>query len=98
MRKLTGAVFVSLDGVMQAPGGPDEDPTSGFTLGGWTHPFFTGDMATVVAIVGILLQALAVLVPLGVLLALLIALWRTRPMRAVRSWVKGAQESEDGND
>lgn len=55
-------------------------------------------MAMVVAIVGILLQALAVLVPLGVLLALLIALWRTRPMRAVRSWVKGAQESEDGND
>jgi len=44
MRKLTGAVFISLDGVMQAPGGPDEDPTSGFTLGGWTHPFFTGDM------------------------------------------------------
>jgi dihydrofolate reductase len=44
MRKLTGAVFLSLDGVMQAPGDPDEDPTSGFTLGGWTHPFFTGDM------------------------------------------------------
>ena len=44
MRKLTGAVFQSLDGVMQAPGGPDEDPTSGFTLGGWSHPFFTGDM------------------------------------------------------
>jgi dihydrofolate reductase len=44
MRKLTGAVFLSLDGVIQAPGGPDEDPTSGFTLGGWTHPFFTGDM------------------------------------------------------
>ncbi|HEY4070815.1 MAG TPA: dihydrofolate reductase family protein [Sphingomicrobium sp.] len=44
MRKLTGAVFISLDGVMQAPGGPDEDPTSGFTHGGWTHPFFTGDM------------------------------------------------------
>jgi dihydrofolate reductase len=44
MRRLTGAVFISLDGVMQAPGGPDEDPTSGFALGGWTHPFFTGDM------------------------------------------------------
>ena len=44
MRKQTGAVFISLDGVMQAPGGPDEDPTSGFALGGWTHPFFTGDM------------------------------------------------------
>jgi dihydrofolate reductase len=39
MRKLTGAVFISLDGVMQAPGGPQEDPTGGFEFGGWTHPF-----------------------------------------------------------
>jgi dihydrofolate reductase len=43
MRKLTGAVFVSLDGVMQAPGGPDEDPTSNFRLGGWVQPFW-GEM------------------------------------------------------
>ncbi len=35
MRKLTGAAFVSLDGVMQAPGGPTEDPTGEFHLGGW---------------------------------------------------------------
>jgi dihydrofolate reductase len=40
MRKLTGAVFQSLDGVMQAPGGPDEDPTSGFRFGGWAYPFW----------------------------------------------------------
>jgi dihydrofolate reductase len=40
MRKLTAAVFISLDGVMQAPGGPDEDPTSGFRFGGWTAPFW----------------------------------------------------------
>jgi dihydrofolate reductase len=40
MRKLTGAVFVSLDGVMQAPGGPDEDPTSDFRFGGWVQPFW----------------------------------------------------------
>jgi dihydrofolate reductase len=39
MRKLTGAVFISLDGIMQAPGGPDEDPTGGFRFGGWTFPF-----------------------------------------------------------
>jgi dihydrofolate reductase len=38
MRKLTGAVFVSLDGVMQAPGGPEEDPTSDFRFGGWVWP------------------------------------------------------------
>jgi dihydrofolate reductase len=44
MRKLTGAVFVSLDGVMQAPGGPDEDPTSGFQLGGWVQPFWDENM------------------------------------------------------
>ncbi len=36
MRKLIASTFVSLDGVMQAPGGPDEDPTGGFAFGGWT--------------------------------------------------------------
>jgi len=40
MRKLTGAVFQSLDGVMQAPGGPDEDPTSGFRFGGWSFHYW----------------------------------------------------------
>jgi dihydrofolate reductase len=44
MRKLTGAVFVSLDGVMQAPGGPDEDPSGGFRFGGWTAPFWDENM------------------------------------------------------
>ncbi|HET7816272.1 MAG TPA: dihydrofolate reductase family protein [Sphingomicrobium sp.] len=44
MRRLTGAVFVSLDGVMQAPGGPDEDPTSGFRLGGWVQPLWDAEM------------------------------------------------------
>lgn len=44
MRKLTGAVFLSLDGVMQAPGGPDEDPSGGFKHGGWTQPFWSEDM------------------------------------------------------
>ena len=44
MRKLTGAVFVSLDGVMQAPGGPEEDPSSGFRFGGWVQPFWDEDM------------------------------------------------------
>jgi len=40
MRKIRTATFVSLDGVMQAPGGPAEDPRGGFRHGGWTFPFF----------------------------------------------------------
>jgi dihydrofolate reductase len=40
MRRIIVAAFMSLDGVMQAPGGPREDPTSGFTLGGWVAPHF----------------------------------------------------------
>ena len=35
MRKLIASAFASLDGIMQAPGGPEEDPTGGFALGGW---------------------------------------------------------------
>lgn len=40
MRKLIVSAFVSLDGVMQAPGGPDEDPSGGFPYGGWTFPYW----------------------------------------------------------
>ncbi|MBY3221412.1 dihydrofolate reductase [Rhizobium laguerreae] len=44
MRKLVTAAFVSLDGVMQAPGTPQEDPTGGFTLGGWTVNYWDEPM------------------------------------------------------
>ncbi|MGE0239654.1 MAG: dihydrofolate reductase family protein [Parvibaculaceae bacterium] len=40
MRKIVASAFVSLDGVMQAPGGPQEDPTGGFKYGGWTAPYW----------------------------------------------------------
>jgi len=39
MRKLIVAEHISLDGVIQAPGGPEEDPSGEFRLGGWTVPY-----------------------------------------------------------
>ena len=40
MRKIIVGAQVSMDGVMQAPGGPWEDPTKGFKFGGWVMPYF----------------------------------------------------------
>ncbi|WP_159590699.1 dihydrofolate reductase family protein [Chelativorans xinjiangense] len=48
MRKIIVGAFVSLDGIMQAPGGPDEDPTGGFEYGGWVAPYFDEKMGEAV--------------------------------------------------
>ncbi|HEX9114943.1 MAG TPA: dihydrofolate reductase family protein [Anaerolineae bacterium] len=44
MRKLIVAEFITLDGVIQAPGGPDEDTEGGFAHGGWTRPYWHDDI------------------------------------------------------
>jgi dihydrofolate reductase len=44
MRKLIVSEFVSLDGVIQAPGGKDEDRDGGFEYGGWTRPYWHDDI------------------------------------------------------
>lgn len=44
MRKLVVSEFISLDGVIQAPGGADEDTDGGFAHGGWTHPYWHDDI------------------------------------------------------
>jgi len=43
MRKIVAGAMVSLDGVMQAPGGPEEDPTGGFKYGGWTTTYWDAE-------------------------------------------------------
>lgn len=40
MRKIIVGAQISIDGVMQAPGGPNEDPTGGFAFGGWSMPYW----------------------------------------------------------
>src|SRR5436190_3493034 len=47
MRKLLVTTFVTLDGVMQAPGGPEEDPSDGFKYGGWSVNFWDDMMGQV---------------------------------------------------
>jgi dihydrofolate reductase len=49
MRTLSVNTFVSLDGVMQGPGGPEEDPTGGFTHGGWNVTFWDDVMGAAIA-------------------------------------------------
>lgn len=48
MRKLVVLSFITLDGVIQAPGGPEEDPTDGFKHGGWVFPYFDDSLGKVI--------------------------------------------------
>jgi dihydrofolate reductase len=47
MRKIVVNTFITLNGVMQAPGGPEEDPTGGFKYGGWSVNYWDEMMAKV---------------------------------------------------
>jgi dihydrofolate reductase len=49
MRKIIVLTFITLDGVMQAPGGPEEDESGNFKYGGWTVPYFDEALGQVMA-------------------------------------------------
>jgi dihydrofolate reductase len=49
MRKIIVQEFITLDGVMQAPGGPEEDPSAKFEFGGWQAPFTDDEAANAIA-------------------------------------------------
>ncbi|HEY8942725.1 MAG TPA: dihydrofolate reductase family protein [Polyangiaceae bacterium] len=49
MRKIVTGAFISLDGVIQAPGGPEEDPTGSFRHGGWTVPLWDDAIGAVLS-------------------------------------------------
>ncbi|MDD1749836.1 MAG: dihydrofolate reductase family protein [Methanothrix sp.] len=49
MRKLIVLSFITLDGIMQAPGGPEEDPTGGFLYGGWTVGYWDDFLGSVMS-------------------------------------------------
>ena len=48
MRRITAITQLSVDGVMQGPGGPEEDPTNGFTHGGWAMPYGDAVLARII--------------------------------------------------
>lgn len=61
MRKIIVQEFMTLDGVMQAPGGVEEDPSGGFKHGGWIAPYFTEGDAALKAIMPAWMQPMDIL-------------------------------------
>lgn len=82
--------FMSLDGVVQAPGGPDEDTTGGFRHGGWSGPFFDPDVMG--AVVNELAERSEVLLQGRRTYQVSAAAWPTRGGNPFADWINAAQK------
>jgi dihydrofolate reductase len=82
--------FMSLDGVVQAPGGPDEDTTGGFRHGGWSMPYF--DPEVMGAVVGQLAETSEVLLQGRRTYQVSAEAWPTRSGDPFSEWINGAQK------
>jgi len=88
--RVIASEFVSLDGVAQAPGGPQEDPSGGFTHGGWSHPFF--DPQVMGPVIGEIAERCEALLQGRRTYLVSAAAWPTRGGNPFADWINGAQK------
>jgi len=86
--RVVASEFISLDGVVQAPGGPDEDTSGGFRHGGWSHPFF--DPAVMGPVIGGLAERSEVLLQGRRTYQVSAAAWPDRSGDPFADWINQA--------
>ena len=88
--RVVASEFISLDGVVQAPGGPDEDTTGGFRHGGWSGQFFDPDVMG--RVVGEIAERSDVLLQGRRTYQVSSAAWPERGGDPFADWINGAQK------
>lgn len=88
--KVVVSEFISLDGVVQAPGGPEEDTSGGFRHGGWSGPFF--DLEVMGRVIGELAERSEALLQGRLTYQVSAGAWPERGGDPFSDWINGAQK------
>src|SRR3954453_6474204 len=88
--RIVASEFMSLDGVVQAPGGPEEDTSGGFRHGGWSHPYF--DPEVMGPVIGEIADRSEVLLQGRRTYQVSAAAWPERTGDPFADWINGAQK------